>query len=415
MLAIVTTHPIQYQTPIWQALTRAGSVPFEVWYLTDYGLEPQRDREFGTTFRWDIDTLSGYPYRFLKTAAGAVPWDFGKCRLRESLGNRLRQAGAKALWIQGWQVAAYWQAAWQAQPAGAELWLRAESNDLAVTPPWKRPLKRLALGQLFGRVDRFLCIGSANRRLYEGFGVPASRLHPAPYAVDNDRFARQAAPLRLQRRELRRQWGIADDAFCILFCGKFIDKKRPMDLVAAARRLVSEARVPNVHLLFVGSGALGGDLRDACTVVHDAAGGEARAAVAPGAPTATFTGFLNQTEISGAYVAADCLVLPSDPGETWGVVVNEALASGLPAIVSDACGCAEDVVGAAWSFPLGDVAGLADRLASLRAQLPLTQLPQPPTIDATVAAVVEAYYHPRATPAAEQQTLNGIFTGGQPT
>ena len=79
-------------------------------------------------------------------------------------------------------------------------------------------------------------------------------------------------------------------------------------------------------------------------------------------PSASFAGFLNQTEISRAYVAADALVLPSDPGETWGLVVNEALASGLPAVVSAACGSAEDLVvplDPRLCFPLGDIEALA--------------------------------------------------------
>jgi glycosyltransferase involved in cell wall biosynthesis len=82
-------------------------------------------------------------------------------------------------------------------------------------------------------------------------------------------------------------------------------------------------------------------------------------------PAASFVGFLNQTEISKAYVAADCKVLPSDQRETWGLVVNEALASGLPCLVSDACGCGEDLVGPLnprFRFPLGDVDAIVDGL-----------------------------------------------------
>ena len=73
MLAILTTHPIQYQVPIWQALAKDGRVPFEVWYLTDFGTKPSLDREFGKAFSWDIDTLSGYPHRFMETEEGANP------------------------------------------------------------------------------------------------------------------------------------------------------------------------------------------------------------------------------------------------------------------------------------------------------------------------------------------------------
>src|SRR5436190_1105713 len=108
MLAILTTHPIQYQVPIWQTLAKEGRIPFEVWYLTDHGTRPSLDQEFGKIFSWDIDTLSGYAYRFIETAEGASPITVWKCRLRERLRERLRRSHVKALWVQGWQVAAYW-------------------------------------------------------------------------------------------------------------------------------------------------------------------------------------------------------------------------------------------------------------------------------------------------------------------
>jgi hypothetical protein len=157
MLAIVSTHPIQYQTPIWQALAADGRVPFEVWYLTRHGVKPSLDAEFGTIFNWDIETLSGYPYTFLETAKGATPVNFWARRLRECLRDRLRMCGARALWVQGWQLAAYWQAVREAKAASIEVWLQGESNDLAAPRGAKRLLERALLGWLFGHVDRFLC------------------------------------------------------------------------------------------------------------------------------------------------------------------------------------------------------------------------------------------------------------------
>jgi glycosyltransferase involved in cell wall biosynthesis len=371
MLVIITTHPIQYQVPLWQALAKDGRVPFEVWYLTHHAVAASHDVEFGKAFAWDLDMLAGYPHRLLKVALGATPTTFMRCRIVEPLEPMLQAAGARAVWIQGWQVAAYWQAVWAAKRAGCEVWLRGESNDLAVAPWWKAQIKRMVLSQLFRRVDRFLCIGAANRRLYQRFGIPDSRLRQAPYAVDNDRFAAQAAALRPQRAAIRARWGIGDDTFVAMFCGKFIAKKRPQDLVAAARR-VGEAG-SRLHLLFVGSGELGNELRRSCRVVFDADGGIARSDAAnEKRPPASFAGFLNQTEISEAYVAADCLVLPSDYGETWGLVVNEAMASGLPCIISDHCGCADDFGAIATNlvFPFADIDALADRLGHLASRQP---------------------------------------------
>ena len=381
MLVVLTTHPIQYQVPLWQALAMDGRVPFEVWYLTHHAVKSSHDAEFGQAFAWDLDMLGGYPHRRLPVAAGATPTTFRQCRVTEPLGPILRQAGARAVWVQGWQVQAYWQAVWAAKRAGCEVWLRGESNDLAPVAWWKRPIKRLALGQFFRRVDRFLHIGTANKRFYQKFGVPESRLYPAPYAVDNDRFASQAAEARKRRAEIRKQWGIAEDAFCVMFCGKFIPKKRPMDLVTAAAQLTQAGR--KVHLLFVGSGELGGELRAACHVVSDADDFNFQLSTFNShLPPASFAGFLNQREISAAYVAADCLALPSDYGETWGLVANEAMASGLPCVISDHCGCAEDLGGLATNatFPFADVSALANRLAAL-SQVPVVATA--PVVDMT--------------------------------
>ena len=408
MLAILSTHPIQYQVPLWQALARDGRVPFEVWYLTDHGTRSSRDREFGQTFAWDIDTLSGYTHRFLDVDRRATPASFWRCRLRERLRDRLRASQASVLWIQGWQVAAYWQAVREARAAGVEVWLRGESNDLAPQPPWKSTLKRLRNGWLFRRVDRFFYIGSANRRLYEKSGVKSENLYAAPYAVDNERFAMQAAVLRQRRAELRDHWGIPQDAFCLLFCGKFIPKKRPLDLVAAARTIMEKRALSKLHLLFVGSGVLGPELRRVCRVVSDTEGCRTFSRTeqtdhASGFPPASFAGFLNQSEISRAYVAADCLVLPSDYRETWGLVVNEALASGLPCLVSQACGCAEDL-SSCDTFAPGDIDMLSLKL--VRVAQEGCKIVAPSTISESVSSIVRAYSELKIpTPAALSNDL----------
>jgi glycosyltransferase involved in cell wall biosynthesis len=389
MLAILTTHPIQYQVPLWQELASDGRVPFEVWYLTDHGVRPSADREFGQTFSWDIETLKGYPHRFLTAPADSTPASFLKCRLAERLRKRLRRSGAQALWIQGWQVAGYWQGIREANAAGIEVWLRGESNDLAPWPRWKRPLKRAQLSWLFRRVDRFFYIGAANRRLYEKFGVEERRMYPAPYAVDNRRFAEQAAALRPQRAELRRKWGIPEDAFCVLFCGKLIEKKRPMDLVGAAQILLTNGSMPNVHLLFAGSGPMGSRLRHACRVAFDAESKPPSPTAEQLVPPASFTGFLNQTEVSKAYTAADCLVLPSDHRETWGLVVNEALASGLPCLISDACGCAEDLAGGFGTFSSSKISDLALKLSIVANTA--GKVVVLPTFSASVASIAQAF------------------------
>jgi glycosyltransferase involved in cell wall biosynthesis len=169
-----------------------------------------------------------------------------------------------------------------------------------------------------------------------------------PYFVDNERFAADADRLCRERASLRDRWGIPPEAFCFLFAGKLIEKKRPLDILRALSSL--KAKSPPVHLLVVGEGPLRAEAEQL-----------ARRERLP----VTFAGFLNQTQIGQAYAAADVLVLPSDAGETWGLVVNEAMLFGRPAIVSDRVGCWPDLVlegetGLRFSF--GDEKKLAEAM-----------------------------------------------------
>ena len=78
-------------------------------------------------------------------------------------------------------------------------------------------------------------------------------------------------------------------------------------------------------------------------------------------PNVVFAGFKNQTELPEFYTVSDLFVLPSGFGETWGLVVNEAMCFRLPVIVSDAVGCSSDLIrDNGFIFPLGDVEKLSE-------------------------------------------------------
>ena len=113
-------------------------------------------------------------------------------------------------------------------------------------------------------------------------------------------------------------------------------------------------------------------------------------------PKASFVGFLNQQEICQAYVSADCLVLPSEYGETWGLVVNEAMASGLPCVISDQCGSSVDLGRLATNrvFKCGDAVELASRISELMQagySPEAVTVPEEFSIETTVSTVVSLY------------------------
>jgi glycosyltransferase involved in cell wall biosynthesis len=217
--------------------------------------------------------------------------------------------------------------------------VRGEANLLRRRAWWKSLVHRRLLHRYAGA----LYIGAANKAFYRSHGIPESRLFPAPYCVENRRFHQHAEEWAGRTGALRLRLGVPDDVACFVFAAKFIEKKHPLELVRAFGEAVEGGA--RAHLLMVGDG----ELRPACEEY-------ARANRLP----ATFTGFLNQTQIAEAYLAGDCLVLPSDAGETWGLVVNEAMACGRPAIVSSLVGVPGET-GDVFSY--GDWPALARMLA----------------------------------------------------
>ena len=342
-VALFATHPIQYQVPWFQALAARQDVALKV-YFGQVPDAAQQGVGFGVDFHWDIPMLEGYESEVLENVASPPSLGTFDGSDTPHVGRNLHQWKPDLAILTGWQSKMLVQAWWACVRLGVPRIVRGESNAMPHRAPWKRMLHRVWLRGF----DRFLAIGRANREFYRQAGIPASRIHPCPYFVDNRRFAAAASALREGRMELRAKWSIPEAATCFLFCGKLIPKKHPLDLLRALQRAVAAGA--RAHVLIVGDGELMA---------------ETRALVTRERLPATFAGFLNQSEIVGAYVAGDCLVLPSDTGETWGLVVNEAMACGLPAIVSDQVGCGPDLVSegvTGATFPMGDVDALAQRL-----------------------------------------------------
>lgn len=204
---------------------------------------------------------------------------------------------------------------------------------------------------LLSRFHGYLSVGARAREYLKYFAIAEESIYASPHAVDNEYFAERARAFQdsVARAEARAELEIPNDAFVVLFVGKIEPKKRVADLV----RVLPGLQPPAI-LVVVGSGPLESECRDVASQLG---------------VNIRWCGFLNQSELGRAYAIADCLVLPSDWGETWGLVVNEAMATGLPCVVSDRAGCAPDlVVGGRTgeTFPCGNVDELASALERVR-------------------------------------------------
>ncbi len=350
-LGVLDTHPIQYHAPLYRKLAEA--VELTVYYAFRQTPEGQAAGGFGVAFDWDVPLLEGYPYRFLENRARRPGVGHFRGSDTPEIGRLIEAGDFDGFLVHGWHSLAYWQAMRACWRTKTPLFVRGDSQLATPRRWWVRASKRLLYSAFIPRFDAYLCVGKRAGEYYRHYGADPAKMVFCPHAVDNAWFAAKAEEARPQREVLRRHMGAGKGEVVLLFAGKFIAKKRVGDLVAAAALLQKEDRP--VRLCLVGSGPLEGELR-----------AQAERLSLP----VHFAGFKNQSELPPYYAAADLLVLPSDGGETWGLVVNEAMACGLPAVVSNACGCAPDLIeegrnGA--SHPMGDIPALA---AAIGAMLP---------------------------------------------
>lgn len=344
-LGIVTSHPVQYQAPLFRAL--ADRVDLTVYFAHQATGKDQAEAGFDVGFDWDTDLTSGYRHIFLKNVSRRPGITrFAGCDT-PSVGNVLAADKVDVLAVYGWHLKSYLQAAKAGRSLGIPVMARTDSDLETPRPLSKRLLKAIAYPVFFRQYAVLLPSGTRSVEYLRHYHVPQSRIRLVPYCIDVEAFGSAAAHARTERERLRAEFGAADDEQIVLFVGKLIQRKALPVLIAALACLRASGR--SVRLLVAGSGPLAGELLDM-----------ANARQLP----AIFAGFVNQSHMPRVYAAADVLVLPSYI-DTWGLVVNEAFACGLPAIVSDRVGCAPDLIMDGLTgtvVPAGDVEALAKAL-----------------------------------------------------
>jgi glycosyltransferase involved in cell wall biosynthesis len=351
-IAVLNSHPIQYFAPLYAYLNAAPDLDVTALYLSDFSIRGGKDAGFGRDVKWDLDLLAGYRSVFLGDAARTrVPGGFWSLVAPE-VWNEVRSGRYDVVWLHGHNYAANLIALMAAKTAGLPVMMRGETHLGLPCHGIKSALRRPLMGALYRPCDRLLAIGSTNAAFYRAMGVPDRKIFLVPYSVDNDRFVHSANLTADQKREVRKRYNVPADWPSVLYAAKFTQRKRPLDLLDAVRRLRTDTDV-RFTLALAGSGELEEELRAFC----------AEHAL----DNVVFTGFVNQSELPALYAASDVFVLPSQD-EPWGLAVNEAMCASLPIVVSREVGCAADLVrdGVNGYTPVaGDVAGLAKALQSL--------------------------------------------------
>lgn len=324
-LAIVTTHPIQYNAPLFKLLTKREKILVRVFYTWgETVLDNKFDPGFGKKINWDIPLLEGYDYVFERNIALSPGSHHFKGIDNPGLINDILDFKADAVLIYGWSFKSHLECLRYFHKKIPVLF-RGDSTLLDESSGIKKMARRIFLKWVYRHVDRALYVGTANKAYYRRHGLKEKQLAFAPHTVDNDRFKDDAHRFEHAALEWRKQLDIPDRAIVFLYAGKFENKKDPFLLLNAFCKIDDR----NARLLMVGNGVLENQLKER----------------AKGDDRIKFIDFQNQSLMPVVYRLADVFVLPSKgPGETWGLGVNEAMASGRAVIVSNKSGCAIDLL-----------------------------------------------------------------------
>lgn len=340
--AIVTNILAPYRVPLFERLASEPGIELKVFLLAP--------KESNRQWRLDPKDVLGFEVALVPGVHGFFSkWDL-PIHFNWGLLGMLERYCPDVVVISGYDAPAYWFATWWARWRDCRVILWNGTTPLSVRSDSG------ILGRIKRRVaawsDAAVTYGTCATEYAIRLGIPSERVFTGLNTVDMDSLSqnvfefRKSGSFRSQRVHYPR--------LLLLFSGQLIERKGIPNLLRALELLHD----PEIGLLVVGSGPLERGLQEATR--------DGRI------PNVFFEGFRQPRELSRYYGLADVLVLPS-LSEVWGLVVNEALASGLFVLCSDRAGAGYDLIEEGWNgslFDPQDITGLAERIQSLKEQLP---------------------------------------------
>lgn len=359
-LAVVTTHPIQYYAPYFKLLNQRSNIDLKVFYTWgEEVLDNKYDPGFKKIINWDIPLLEGYEFEFADNIAKYKGSHHFRGIKNPDLITKINEWKPDAVLIIGWSYHAHLMAMRYFHNK-IPIIFRGDSTLLDEKPglSLKKLIRQGLLTWVYKHIDIALYVGENNKKYYQKFGVADKKLVYAPHAIDNDRFADKDGKYTIAAGEWRQTLGIPENDTVFLFAGKLESKKDPGLLIEAFGRMNNSRS----HLVIVGNGVLEEELKSkaaAYSNIH-------------------FLDFQNQSRMPVIYRLCDIFVLPSrGPDETWGLAINEAMASGKAVIASDKCGGAIDLIENGvngFVFKNQDINSLGDAMARLMEPAVLEQM-----------------------------------------
>jgi glycosyltransferase involved in cell wall biosynthesis len=344
-LAIITTHPVQYNVPLFQILHSNKKIEIKVFYTWgDDVLIKKFDPGFNINVDWDLPMIQNYSCQFcLNIAKNKGSHHFFGID-NPYLFDNLKDYSPDGILLFGWRFKSHLNVLRHFK-GKIPIMFRGDSTLVDNKGFFKNKLRLLFLKWIYRNVDIALFTGKNNYDYFIASGLKSSQLIFAPHAVDNVRFGNLSNEIKEFSFKIKESLSILSEDFVFLYTGKFEPKKDLLFLIEAFK---NAALGNKVHLILAGSGIQENEIKHSvrnCKNIH-------------------VIGFINQLNIPAIYEMADVFVLPSKgPNETWGLSVNEAMANGKAVMVSNKCGCAIDLVkGNGYVFESGNSLDLISKL-----------------------------------------------------
>jgi glycosyltransferase involved in cell wall biosynthesis len=313
-VTVVSPEPTPYRAPLFDAIAARPDIDLTVIYAAR--------TVAGRT--WEVELH--HPAVFLRGVAlpGASRILRHDYPITPGVIRGLSAARPDCVVVSGWSTFASQAALAWCRARNIPYLLIVESHDEGPRPRWREAVKGRVVPRIVRRAAGVLVTGTLARRSMLARGARPERIEVFANTIDVPRWQARAAELAPRRGELRAQFGLRPEHIAVLCVAR---------------------RVPEKGL-------------DTLEQAVDAAGGRLRLLVASDLP---------HYRVIEAYIAADVFALLSRH-EPWGVVVNEAAASGLPFVLSDRVGAAYDLLRDGengFLVPVDDVAAASEALRKL--------------------------------------------------
>jgi len=313
-LLILTEIIAPYRIPVFNALARHPDVDLHVIFMAETDPTIRHWRVYTDEIRFSYEILPSWRTRLGEHTV----------LVNQRASAALLDADPDVILCGGYNYLISWQAQRWARRNNVPflLWSESTANDRRKNYRFVEALKL----RFFQHCDGFVVPGRSAERYVHQMGAGSKPVFTAPNAVDNARFAQHAASARADASRVRTKLGLPSRYY--LFVGRLIRSKGVYDLLEAYSCLGEDLR-SEVGLVFVGDGPQRAEL-------------ELRGRqISPG--SVQLPGFVHRDELASYYALADCFVFPTH-SDTWGLVVNEAMACTLPIICSRVAGCVADLI-----------------------------------------------------------------------